>query len=83
VNRDFKPFEVLKMAAPLRYQRLKLIVRVNGSLLILLFCGVMLANLNELASGRMSLWEFLFYEIISGVTLFYIVGWWRWAWRKG
>lgn len=82
VNRDFKPFEVIKMADPRRYQRLKLIGRFNGSLLLLLCSGGMLAVLGELAKGNISLWEFLVDEIVLGVVLFYIVRWWRWAWRK-
>ena len=72
----------MKMADPRRYQQLKLIGRFNGSLVILLCSGVMLANLGELAKGSMSLWEFLVDEIVLGVVLFYTVRWWRWAWRK-
>jgi hypothetical protein len=82
VNQDFKPFEVIKMANPRRYQQLKLIGRFNGTLVILLFSGGMLATLGGLAKGRMSLWEFLVHEIVLGVALFYVVRWWRWAWRK-
>jgi len=82
MNRDFKPFEVIKMANPRRYLQLKLIGRFNGTLLILLFSGGMLATLGDLATGRMPLWEFLIYEIIMGVALLYVVRLWRWAWRK-
>lgn len=67
----------MKMANPRRYQQLKLIGRCNGSLVILMCVFAMFANLVEFAKGSMSLWEFLVYEIVFGVALFYVVRWWR------
>jgi hypothetical protein len=80
--KDFKPFEVIKMADPLRFQNLKLIARCNGSLLLLACAFSILAVLVELLEGSVAIWEFLVLEILTGVMLFYVLRWWRWGWRK-
>ena len=79
---DFEPFQVIKMADPVRYENLKWIARWNGSLCLPAGVGGMIAGLVGLLEGSLPIWEFLFLEIFTGVMLFYILRLWRWGWRK-
>lgn len=80
--KDFKPFEVIRMSDPLRYQNLKWIARWNGSLCLLLGAGMMLVLLFNLLEGSVAIWEFLVLETLTGGVLFYVLRLWRWGWRK-
>jgi hypothetical protein len=80
--KDFNPFEVIRMAEPLRYQNLKLIARWNGGLCLLACAFSVLAAFVGLLEGSVAIWEFLVSGIFIGVMLFYILRRWRWGWRK-